>query len=146
MEKIVLLELIYLPVEGKANMISPIQIMKSMFLLKQELKLSEFYEFKPYLYGPCSFEIYSDLLDLENKALIDTIPTLSGWNYYRITKKGKDRAKELEKNLDERIINKILDIKERVLSKSFIELLKYVYETYPEYAKNSVINIGGFKK
>jgi len=142
----VLLELIYLPVENRQNMMSPIQIMKSMFLLKQEINLLEFYEFQPYLYGPCSFEIYSDLLDLKNKGLIDTIPTLRDWEYYRITKNGKVTAGKVKQDLERNLIDKIVKIKESVLSKSFLKLLEYVYEKYPEYAGNSIINLKGFKK
>lgn len=145
-KKEILLELIYLPVESKENKISPIQIMKSMFLLKQERDLSEFYEFKPYLYGPCSFEIYSDLLDLKNEDLIDTIPALRNWEYYRITKNGKAKAEEIKQDLDRDLIEEIIKIKGTVISKSFLELLEYVYKKYPEYAKDSIINIEGFKK
>jgi len=142
----VLLELIYLPIKNRQNMMSPIQIMKSMFLLKQESNLPEFYDFEPYLYGPCSFEIYSDLLELKNKGLVDTIPTLRDWEYYRITKNGKVIAEKVKQDLDRNLINKIVDIKESVLSKSFLKLLEHVYEKYPEYARNSIINLKGFKK
>jgi len=140
-----LLELIYLPIEAVKNMMSPIQIMKAMFLMKQELNLSEFYEFKPYLYGPCSFDIYFDLSDLDKKGLIDTIPTLQGWKYYKITEKGKIVAKEFIGEEDRIVIDKILEVKKKVLSKSFLELLRYIHERYPEYAKNSIINIGAIK-
>jgi len=139
-----LLELIYLPVGGNPGM-SPIQIMKAMFLIKQELDLSEFYEFKPYLYGPCSFEIYSDLLDLKIRGLIDTIPSLSGWKNYRITTKGKVEAEKYIKEESEEVKNKILQIKKLVVSKSFLELLRYVYTKYPEYATNSIVNLGAIK-
>ena len=142
----ILLEFIYSPIKNRQNMISPIQIMKGMFLLGKEMNLQNFYEFKPYLYGPCSFEIYSDLSKLENKGLIDSIPTPKGWNYYIITEKGKEIARELEKRLDKDLIEKILQIKEIVLSKGFLELLEFVYTKYPKYAVNSIINMEGFKK
>ncbi len=139
-----LLELIYLPIGDKPYM-SPIQIMKAMFLIKEELDLSEFYEFKPYLYGPCSFEIYSDLLDLKIRGLIDTIPSLWGWKNYRITAKGKVEAEKYIKEESEEVKNKILQIKKLVVSKSFLELLRYVYTKYPEYATNSIVNVGAIK-
>jgi len=135
-----LLELIYLPIRDKPYM-SPIQIMKAMFLIKQGLNLQKFYDFEPYLYGPCSFEIYSDLLDLKNKGLIDTVPSPWGWKYYRITAKGNIEAEKYIGEEDEEVKNKILEIKKLVVSKSFLELLRYVYKRYPEYAINSIINI-----
>lgn len=143
----ILLALLYLPVDDEEKM-SPIQIMKSMFLIKNELNLedSEFYRFKPYLYGPCSFEIYSTLSNLEKKGIIDTIPTIRGWKYYRITNKGGILVKEIIKKMDKQVLDKIYEIKKLVLSKNFTELLEYVYAKYPEYAKNSIINMEVFKK
>jgi len=142
----ILLILLYLPVDNKVKM-SPIQIMKSMFLIKNELGLNDtkFYKFEPYLYGPCSFEIYSSLSNLEKKGFIDIIPTIR-WKYYRITSRGKIRAGMILRKLDRKILDKIKRIKKFVLSQSFIGLLEYVYTKYPEYAKRSVVNIEVFKK
>lgn len=121
---------------------SPIQIMKALFLLKMKLKLSdtEFYKFEPYLYGPCSFEVYSDLLLLQKQGIVNTELSLWGWRFYRLTSKGIAIAEKNIKEMDEKILNEIKSIKNIVMSKSFIELLKYVYAKYPEYAKNSIIN------
>ena len=141
----ILLELIYFGVEGKPSYMEPVQIMKAMFLIKQELNLSDFYEFKPYLYGPCSFEVYSDLLKFENARLIDKMLSLWGWRRYRITPKGRIEAERYLQEESQEVKIKILEIKKIVLSKSFLELLRYVYEEYPEYAKNSIINIEALK-
>jgi hypothetical protein len=84
----ILLVFINLPIGQEENIMSPIQIMKGMFLVKNELKMENFYEFEPYLYGPCSFQIYSDLLVLVEKKLIETISSPYSWKYYRITPLG----------------------------------------------------------
>lgn len=139
--KDILLALIYLPIDKKPEMMSPIQIMKALFLLKMELDLpdSEFYSFKPYLYGLCSFEVYSDLASLQEERLIDTEASDWGWKYYRLTDKGRNAAKEVVKAMDKSILEKLQRIKTIVMSKSFAELLRYVYTKYPEYAKMTLI-------
>jgi uncharacterized protein YwgA len=115
--------------------------MKGLFLIKQELKLKDFYEFEPYLYGPCSFEVYRDLELLTKERLITQVPSEERWFYYRITPLGKDKIKEILKTMDEKLAHEILKIKKFVLSKNIFELLQYVYSKYPEYAKNSIINL-----
>ena len=113
---------------------SPIQIMKALFLYSQEEKPQNFYIFKPYLYGPCSFEVYSDINKLFSNGLIVESPSYYSWNFYSISSKGEDC---LQRSVKKEEIEKI---KETVISKSFIGLLKYVYSKYPEYTNNSIIN------
>lgn len=117
---------------------SPIQIMKALFLYFQEKHPEEFYKFEPYLYGPCSFEVYHDLRTLLNKGLISATPSLYSWDFYSITSQGEEIIEEVDKKLEE--------IKKFVISKSFIELLKEIYSKYPEFAKNSIINNEVLKK
>jgi hypothetical protein len=69
----VLLYFIYATIEN-VKLLSPIQLMKGLFLIKQELELKDFYEFEPYLYGPCSFEVYRDLEILTKERLITQVP------------------------------------------------------------------------
>ncbi len=128
-------------ITGDKKPMSPLQIMKALFLYTQEEKPKDFYEFVPYLYGPCSFDVYSDLKSLESGGFITTYPTYRGWNFFGVTSEG-------EKYLisDTKIIQKLYEIKKLILSKSFIELLKYVYSKYPEFAKNSIFNSEALKK
>jgi Fe2+ or Zn2+ uptake regulation protein len=69
----VLLYFTYPPVEN-VKLLSPIQLMKGLFLIKQELKLKDFYEFEPYHYSPCSFDVYRDLEILTKERLITQVP------------------------------------------------------------------------
>jgi len=69
----VLLYFIYAPLEN-VKPLSPIQLMKGLFFIKQELELKDFYEFEPYLYGPCSFEVYRDLEILTKERLNTQVP------------------------------------------------------------------------
>ena len=141
-KKDILLVLMHLPTNKKLEMMSPIQIMKALFLFKMELNLSdsEFYKFEPYLYGPCSFEVYSDLASLQLQGLADTEPSFWGWKYYRLTDKGRSIAEKVVREMDKDKLDTLQRVKNIVMSKSFMELLRYVYDKYPEYAKNSIVN------
>jgi hypothetical protein len=137
----VLLYFIYAPAEN-LELMSPLQIMKGLFLIKQELGLEGFYEFEPYLYGPCSFEVYRDLELLAKENLITRVPSAAGrWSYYKITPLGRSKVKEVSGGMDERLAKGILEVKKFIAGKSIFELLQYVYSKYPEYAKNSLINL-----
>jgi uncharacterized protein YwgA len=141
----ILLYFIYVPVE-KLELMSPIQIMKGIFLIKQELEPPDFYEFVPYLYGPCSFEVYRDLDTLVEEGLIARIPSGRGWFYYKITSLGREEAEHISKLIDENLARGILEIKKLIAGKSLLELLQYVYKKYPEYAGLSIVNLEAFEK
>jgi len=135
--------LIYLYLSSKSPLIDPIRIMKGLFLFKMELKekLKEFYNFVPYLYGPCSFEIYDDLLKLRLDGLVDELSQpFSRWSYYRLLGRGQGIAEELKNNAPSDLVTKLEAIKVRVTSLSFQNLLREIYRDYPEYARSSVIN------
>lgn len=116
--------------------------MKGLFLLSKELKLENFYIFEPYLYGPCSFDVYNDLNTLIRENLLTTIKFLpSYWSYYKVTPQGADKSKKILQNMSQEIVAKMKEIKKTVISKGFIDLLRHIYEKYPEYAVNSIIDI-----
>lgn len=141
-----LLVYLSLPSKSETNLIDPIRIMKGLFLFRMEFKdkLKDFYDYKPYLYGPCSFEIYNDLLGLQLKGLVDDYSQpLSRWSYYRLTEKGQEQASILIKNVSSELLARLKAIKIKVTSLSFLELLREIYKEYPEYAQNSVIHFGG---
>lgn len=146
----ILISFIHMPTDGKPNqLIDPIRIMKGMFLLRMELgnRLDEFYNFEPYLYGPCSFDIYSDIEKLITQRMIDRVKSDSPhrWDYYRLTQMGDRRANQILQDMDE-IREKIKTIKKLVVNFGFMELLQHVYTKYPDYATLSVISIKGVSK
>jgi uncharacterized protein YwgA len=141
----ILLYFIYAPVK-EAELLSPIQIMKGLFLIKQELKLEDFYRFEPYIYGPCSFEVYSDLEILTKERLITRVPSGGRWFYYKITPLGKDKINAILDTMDRELSQCILEIKKFVVRNSIFELLSYVYSKYPDYARNSVLNPAYFNR
>jgi len=95
-----LLAFLYLPAgqgdKHAAAPVDPIRIMKGLFLfgMEKRTELREFYVFEPYLYGPCSFQVYSDLRDLVADGEVDelALSPFHRWSYYRLMERGKWRA------------------------------------------------------
>lgn len=134
---------LHLPSSGDKNLIDPIRIMKGIFLINMEVKeFKNLYKFEPYLYGPCSFEIYSDLKKLIAEGIIKEYkPGDQYWSLYYLTEQGTETAEKILKKIsDESIKNTILKTKKLVTELSFVQLLNFVYKKYPNYAKKSIFN------
>ena len=141
-----LLVFVCLPVSGqKARArLDPIRIMKGMFLFGQKsgLPVAEVYDFKPYLYGPCSFEIYGDLDSLVASGLIaEERPWGQSWSLYSPTISGDGKVSWLQRQFFHGTLDTMRSIKEFVVSKSFSDLLREIYKSYPEYATKSLFSL-----
>ena len=91
---------------GKGKALSPIQLQKTLFLLKQTLPVNltdeHFYRFFPYDYGPFASRIYQDAESLEKDGLVTIVPSSSGrWREYSIAPSGLHRAKVAESKLSD---------------------------------------------
>jgi len=123
--------------------IDPVRVMKGLFLFGQQVELppDERYHFVPYLYGPCSFEIYRDLDGLVEHGLIaEEKPWGRSWNLYRPTAQGRRVVQEIAAKIPASHLEGLAEIKRYVLSVPFNKLLRDVYREYPEYATNSVFS------
>ena len=118
----------------------PIRVQKTLFKFSKESDApsSETYEFEPYNWGPCSFEIYDDLRSLIQEGFIEAIPSGRGWDVYQATDHGNNKQQELRKSANKSLIKQIDQARDYVVSRSFATLLEDVYEEYPDYAVNSV--------
>jgi len=127
--------------------IDPVRIMKGMFLLAENARerwLSDdsYYEFEPYYYGPCSFEIYSDLDELKAKGLImGNRVAGESWNRYSVTEKGKEFARKVKRELTPDLVKYIKKVRDFVSSVTFRQLLTAIYRSYPKYAAKSVFKL-----
>lgn len=132
---------------GNKKLIDPLRIMKGIFLICKKIKeFKDVYTFEPYLYGPCSLEIYSDLRKLLQKGEIrEYTQKIHYWSLYSLTPSGEEIAKQILKQIPKDLLNRIFEIKHTVMKLSFKELLKFVYKKYPEYAKKSIFNVLIFK-
>jgi len=121
----------------------PIRIMKGMFIFSQEggVKREESYEFEAYSYGPCSFAIYRDLERLLEEGVIAVTPMPGqNWSLYTCSAAGQLRADDLLSKSRAGSVAKLRESSDFVLSRSFLSLLRDVYQRYPQYARNSVLS------
>lgn len=133
---------------------------KLAFLADQQLEAFDIdaYEFIAYDYGPFAKNLYENLNWLEEKRLVESSKsrTFGGDERYdyRLTEKGK---KSFERNVpvsddgtsadlreSQRKLKIIYEVAEDVISEynqmPISNLIHRVYDEYPEYAKNSVLN------
>ena len=119
--------------------LDPIRIQKGMFLFAEEsgAPKGETYDFQPYNWGPCSFEIYDDLDILHRDGLIERRP-VSGksWYRYQVTDAGRVLMPSISRR-NATASGYLREIKASIKKASFNDLLSNVYEKYPEYATRS---------
>ena len=124
--------------------IDPIRIQKGMFLFAKTAGApqKQTYDFVPYNWGPCGFEVYDDLDDLLNQGLIEKLPVLgASWHTYRRTATGHVAADRIAKSKSptiRKLSAAVADIRSSIQTRSFNQLLESVYEDYPEYATKSL--------
>lgn len=120
--------------------LQPIQIQKILFKFSKEAAATddEVYQFKPYNWGPCSFDIYDDLQQLREDGLIESVPTSRGWSVYHTTSSGVEVANRLRQKAAPRLVEHLASLREWVTTRSFEDLLRDVYSDYPTYATQSL--------
>lgn len=125
----------------RQNPLDRIHIMKALFLIwhRSGRNIKNYFEFVPYLYGPCSFEVYSVLENLQANGFIVQPPhSMPQWVNYYLTDRGKKEVEEAEKRASFEIIRFIETIAKEVSQLSFYELLQRVYAEAPDFAVNSM--------
>jgi hypothetical protein len=128
---------------SSAPSLSPVQLQKILFLFQKELpnppKTSEYYRFKPYDYGPFDADIYIDAEGLEKVGLL-TIENPFGRSIrrYSASDVGKKANMDFVKTMSKDNLTKSKEIIEFVISRRFPDLIKSIYDKYPEYKVNSV--------
>jgi uncharacterized protein YwgA len=131
--------LLFVSLPGGRYGLDRIRLMKGMFLFAQSnlVGARERYEFQPYDWGPFSRDIYRDLDALQEGALLAAFPEGSRYAEYRVTELGRQQTERLQRSLPAQITDCLAEIKVTVTSKSFLELLEYVYERYSRFAERS---------
>lgn len=120
--------------------LSPIQIQKTMFLLRMEAADyvgQRFYTFKPFNYGPFSSVIYKEVDFLVFSGMLREQQS-DNYNIYVATTAGRDRANTLIQRLDEKPKRYLVKLVRWVTSVDFGQLLRSVYAKYPKYATKSL--------
>ena len=119
-----------------------IHIMKSLFLIERNAKkkIQGYFQFEPYLYGPCSLDVYSELRNLLAHGFIVQPPQpMQAWANYYLTEQGCIKAKEISEKINSENINLIDKTVDEIKNLGFFELLKKVYSEAPEFTTNSVL-------
>lgn len=120
--------------------LSPVQLQKSLFLVGEQLKakVSDYYNFEPYHYGPFDRSVYDDTADLALAGLVKPVPGRGRWNEYSITAKGLQQAKHVRASVGDQTADFVGVLVEWVQSQTFASLLRSVYASYPKFKVNSV--------
>ena len=123
--------------------LTPVQLQKALFLISEQCRgripTSSFYEFEPYHYGPFDAEVYQDADELAAEGMVLRFQSNRGaWTNTISTHSGRERAEQLQKEMDPAIVQYINDVVEWVQGLSFRELVASIYQAYPDYKVNSV--------
>ena len=123
--------------------IDPLRLMKTLFVVSQQLDMEtpDFYRFVPYSYGPFAREIYPDLDQLDYEELIEAVPNPGRtWPRYRATSAGAASAAALLGD-GGRAADHLLTVRDWAMSITFRDLLRAVYQQWPDYAQNSIARV-----
>jgi|SRR5665213_1718107 len=156
---------------GKMNepVLGITRLQKLLFLLWKEGKfykaVPELYNFKAYDFGPCMDDLYDDLEFSQSIKLIRVEETEETSEYengdemsfmrslglrmpkpkcrrdFYLEHNGKDAAVELYAALTNSDKQALASIKQRFNRMPFFDLLRYVYNKYPKFAKKTVLTI-----
>ena len=123
--------------------LSPVQIQKVLFLVEQNLRPSrgdgdEYYTFKPYNYGPFDVRVYEDLAGLRWKGLVEEFQAPGSPRNYRLTSRGKEAAVEARDRASSGAVAYLSKLSPWARSLSFAQLVRKIYELYPDYKVASV--------
>jgi len=114
-----------------------LQLQKSVFLVGEEFdeKLpSDFYKFRPYMFGPFAQTLYNDIDRLSDGPVIEAFTGKSGRISYRLVPGTTIGMYGLPEDLE----SSIGQIVGWVTNMSFNELVRAVYYLYPDQRENSV--------
>jgi hypothetical protein len=142
--------LLFAAYEGAPDGLDPIRFQKGLFLFARRARVPERskYQFKPYDYGPMSAGIYADLDRLVGEGLLERTPVAGKrWSRYKPSKVTfREGQRVLRQAEDENLSDaarELFEIKQRVSSVGFNELLELVYAEHPEYAVKSIFRRSG---
>lgn len=119
-----------------------IRLMKALFLIwhRAGRKLENFYEFTPYLYGPFSFDLYTELEALQQEHLVSQAPhPVAQWASYYLTPTGASKASAIHEAASRETVALIRSTAEEVASLGFNALLRKVYSEAPDFASRTVL-------
>ena len=118
----------------------PVQVQKLFFLIDRnlhEILGGQYFNFEPYNYGPFDKTVYEALEALAAEEMIEIVQDHT-WKSYKLTNAGLERGRVVFEELPEKAKAYITQISNFVLSLSFTQLVRAIYNAYPEMRANSV--------
>ncbi|WP_141989928.1 hypothetical protein [Rhodoglobus vestalii] len=138
---------------------------KLVFLLERETSaggaMTESADFEPYNFGPFSQKVYQALTTLTAAGLlndtaetsasnedqyeiaqivgVDAAPAEYSTRDFELTELGRDYFAVLTRELPKVTVSEAADLRKRFAGWSLRQLVRYVYERYDDYTKNSLI-------
>lgn len=139
-----ILRLLYAPVKGKESMpiVGTTRLMKGCFLLDRrfsdELNIATDFDFHPDKYGPLDPKVYEAVDHLEDLGLLEVEDSekYEGVEYI-LTKEGKTVGRREFEEMDEEARELLSWIKSKHVLSPLPKLLSFVYNQYPQMAKES---------
>jgi hypothetical protein len=118
--------------------LDPVRVQKGMFLLSKRGPARGLYAFRAYDWGPFSSAIYSDLDALVAQGYLDRqrVPGRT-WCTYRVTPSGHEVASGMAQQIGAANVGWLRSAREFLTTRSFAQLLREIYEEYPDFAVNS---------
>lgn len=122
-----------------------VRLMKTAFLVwhRNGRPADGPFDFRPYLYGPCAFDLYDALEILERRGRVARAPHIVfRWAPYHLTEAGRQAAARAVARLGARRARELMDTARWAARQSFRSLLARVYEEAPDFAASSLLREG----
>lgn len=121
--------------------LDPIRLMKGAFLAWKQGPddWNRLFSFEPYDYGPFDSSVYRSRDDLIRAGLLGAARH-GRYDRYWVTPQGERRVAQLRRQLPNQVVDFLCEVGAYVTSRSFADLLREIYGTFPEFAERSVLN------
>lgn len=122
--------------------LTPVQLQKTVFLLQElvpDLVRAERYHFKPYKYGPFTADVYTDAERLAFAGLATLAQDPSGYALYSASAQLVDSTNEYLNGIPAEMREFAERLATWTRQQSFLQLVRAIYERFPAYKVNSVI-------
>ena len=127
---------------GRGRSFTPAQLQKAAFLVSRNLPsifdANSTFRFEPYDYGPFDRAVYLVAETLETAGLLTINRTNGSWRTYCANSAGLESGLQNLERLTEPAKAYIQNVVDWVLSLSFAELVRSIYESYPDMRVNSI--------
>lgn len=114
-----------------------VRVMKCLFVMSKRFTLQgDFYNFRPYNYGPFDDAVYRDAETLAGQGYIEQLP--GRYVHYAALAPAVERAKQFAPTLNPDFIAYVREVRKWATTVDFSTLVKAIYTAWPETRVNSI--------